>query len=90
MINNQIIEMESINFFEKLPEKSRELIKEEINIAENEEFVLWVTAVPKEVLKDYFGIPVELIHEIQESEIYQKFKSSDRNYRFGYNPDSNQ
>jgi len=80
--------MDSTNFFEKLPEHSRDKLLKEINITVNEEFISWMTEVPKEVLTDHFDIPELLIEEILESELYLRFKSKTQNYRFGYIPDS--
>lgn len=82
--------MEQINFFKKLTEDSRTKIREKINITSNEEFVSWVTEVPKEALSEQFEIDEELISEIFESEQYKKYKSESHTYRFGFIPDSDQ
>ena len=80
--------MDTTNFFEKLPRESRDKLLNEINITGNEEFISWMTVVPREILSDHFDIPEGLIEEIMESELYLRFKSNTTNYRFGYIPDS--
>lgn len=80
--------MDSTNFFEKMPEQSREKLLNEINITSNEEFISWMTVVPRKILTDHFDIPEELIDEIMESELYLRFTSNVQNYRFGYIPES--
>lgn len=82
--------MEQTNFFEKLTESSREKIRKEINITNNDELISWAAEVPKEVLSDQFEIDEDLIDEIFESELYLKFKSENHPYRFGYIPDSDE
>lgn len=80
--------METTNFFEKLPRETRDKLQSEINITENEEFISWMTEVPREILTDHFDIPEWLIEEIIESELYLRCKSNTSNHRFGYIPDS--
>lgn len=79
--------MESINFYERLPESLKNKLREQINITDNDEFVSWMTLVPDDVLLD-IGINNELIREIKKSEFYLTCSNNNESNRFGYIPES--